>query len=527
MKRTALLVGVVAVVVGVVPAAATAQPPQEVRVIHLVIDGLHPAQVGPLTPVLTELKASGTWYEQARAVMPSETLPNHVAMATGAYAEVNGIPGNDGRAEPGDDELADPDLGQPALLEAESLTRTIERVCPELRTVTVFSKEYVHRIFAEDGADADFPQELFNIPRSGHAPDTTTVGFILQELAQHDPDYLFANLGDVDRSGHIDVTGTSGLPAEQLAAIEHTDKLVGSVVAELQARGLWESTVLIVNSDHSMDWSVPIEQAAAVDVAGVLEADPATAGRFLVAENGGAGLVYLVEPHAADADEVLAEARGILEDVPGVLEALYREPNPLDPGADLASVHPAWRAGTHRVGELLVTVEPGYKVGSPTSNPYPGNHGHPVTRHATMLVTGGWEGLAEPNVVAPSDPDAVDTVFFDDTEALPEQAESVDIAPTIGWLLGVPDPRAPLVRGEEPQWQGRALTEAFDRRPAPRCVAPASGDRPRPAPTPARPEAAAERGAGPGLPATGGGIGVAGTVALAAAVVRRRRQGGG
>ncbi|MBW3659249.1 MAG: alkaline phosphatase family protein [Actinobacteria bacterium] len=521
------VLGVLAAVLAALaaPVAAQEPEPETVRVVHLVIDGLHPAQVGPLTPVLAELKASGVWYEQARAVMASETLPNHVSMATGAYPQVTGIPGNEGRAAVGDTAPTEPDLGQPELLEADSLTRTIERVCPDLRTVTVFSKEYVHRIFAADGADADFPQELFNVPESGHALDTTTVGFILAELARAAPDYLFANLGDVDRSGHIDATGAAGLPVEQLAALQQTDKLVGSIVAELRARGLWESTVLIVNSDHSMDWSVPIDPSSAVDVAGALEADPATSGRFFVSENGGAGLVYLLDPAAPDADEVLLAARDRLVDLPGVDEALYRDPNPLDPGGDLDAVHPDWHLRTPRAGELFVTVLPGHRVGSVSSNPYPGNHGHALTRHATMLVAGGWDGLAGPTVVE-ADPALVDAETFDDTAGLPGQAESVDLAPTIGWLLGVPDPRAPIRGTGRPQWQGRVLTEAFERQPAPRCVAAAPG-RPGPPAAPGRPApAAAPAPIHPRLPATGGGLALAGIALVAVTFLPRAPRSG-
>ena len=524
MKRTAALVaGLSALVVTAVPAASAQETPDRVRVVHVTVDSLHPSQVGPQTPVLQGLKADGTWYEQSRAVMASETLPNHVAMGTGTYPEVNGIPGNGGRAQIGDTAEADPDLGQPELLQADSVTRTIERVCPDLRTVTVFSKEYVHRIFAADGADSDFPQSTFNIPGSGHAPDTSTVGYLLQDLAQADPDYVFANLGDVDRAGHIDTTGATGVPLTQLAALEQTDELIGTLVAELQARGLWEETVLIINSDHSMDWSVAADPSVAVDVGGALEADPATAGRFFVAENGGAALVYLTDPSAADADEVLQAARGVITGLDGVDEALYREPNPLDPGHDLDTVHPAWRLGTPRVGELFVTVQPGFKVGTVSSNPVPGNHGHTIARHNTMLITGGWDGLNAPRSIAPSDPDAVDTVHFDDTEALPEQAENVDVAPTIGWLLGVPDPRAPLEEDELPQWQGRVLSEAFARQPAPVCVQAAGDGGAAPAPSP---EPAPEDADTPVLPTTGGGLAIGGVLAAVAVGLggRRRRR---
>ena len=503
-------------------AAQEPGPPAEgVKVVHLVVDGLDPSMIGPQTPVLEQLRTTSTWYEEARAVMASETLPNHVAMATGAYPGRNGIPGNTGRVAPGDGEEVD--LGVPDNLRADSFTTAVEDACPDLRTVTVFSKAYVHGIFSADPADSDFPQPAFNIPESDHAPDSATVSYILQELAQNQPDYLFANLGDVDRAGHVDETGFAGPPAVQQAALQQSDKLIGSIVAALRGNGMWERTVLVINSDHSMDWSNNADPSTAVDLATALEADERTTGRFFVSENGGAGLVYLLDPTAADADEVLAAAREVLVGLDGIGEVLYREPNPLDPGNDLDAVHPSWNlSGTDRAGELFVTVRSGYKVGSQTSNPLPGNHGHAVTRHITMMIGGGWDGLAEPQSISPSDPEAVDE--RDDTLLLPEQAEQVDLAPTYGWLLGVPDP------GRDDgaaQWQGRVLDEAFARRPAPACrlaagAGPSAPDRPDAAPDPGAEPPAEDAGAS--LPATGGGATAVSLVLVGMALAGHRRR---
>ena len=520
----AIAAGLIGLAAIVLPgAAASAQASETVRVLHVTLDSLHPSEVGPRTPTLLELQSQGTWYEHARAVMAAETLPNHVAMATGTYPGRNGIPGNAGRVAPGDTTGADPDLGDPAYLQADSFVEAVESACPDLRTVTVLSKAYVHRIFADDPVDSRFPQEQFNIPVSDHAPDIATVGFIEQELLTADPpDYLFANLGDIDRAGHIDETGfVSPVPVGRQAAIVQTDTLLRGVVETLKAQGLWDSTVLVISSDHSMDYSNAADAAAHVDVAGALATDPRTQGRFFVSENGGAALVYLRDPAAADADQVLRAAREVLSELDGVLEALYREPNPLEPGADLAAVHPDWHlAGTDRAGEIFVHVEPGHKVSSALpnpSNPLPGNHGHAVTRHVTALVTGGWEGLAAPQSIEASDPDAVDTVTYDDTAALPEQAEQVDFAPTFGWLLGVPDPRA----ADGGQWQGRVLEEAFARRPEPSCTGAAA---PAPTPTATAPNTASidDLAAAPMTrvtPVTGGGAAPAAIAVLGASVV--------
>src|SRR4051812_12746017 len=78
-------------ITGHTPARADGGP---LRVYVITIDGLKPSEVGVLTPNISALRGSGTWYDQARAVFPAETLPNHVAMATGVLPEDNGIIGN-------------------------------------------------------------------------------------------------------------------------------------------------------------------------------------------------------------------------------------------------------------------------------------------------------------------------------------------------------------------------------------------------------------------------------------------------
>ena len=48
-------------------------------------------------------------------------------------------------------------------------------------------------------------------------------------------------------------------------------------------------TVVIVLADHSMDWSVPEHT---ISLTSVFETDPSLTGRFQIAQNGGADLVY-------------------------------------------------------------------------------------------------------------------------------------------------------------------------------------------------------------------------------------------
>lgn len=488
--RTTLLPSVVVVLVvaaaGLLPTAAgatTSGDHDAVKVLLVSIDALDPAELdeldgngSPIAPTLVSLRQQGTWWTQARGVMASETLPNHVAMATGTYPGTNGIPGNEGRLAPGDDTLAEPDLGVPEAREGMSLMAAIESQCPDLRTVTSLSKEYVWRTFQGEG-DAVFPQPQFNIPESGHAPDSTTVPYILQQENEAPIDFLFANLGDHDRAGHIDTTGavvdgpmsvTDGPKLLQRAALVQVDTWIDALVAQLQSNGEWERTVLLVVSDHSMNFTTSGDPQWNIDVGATLEQVEVDNGRepastFLFSPNGGAGFVYLIDPDDPDRATLLEQAHDAIAAMDGVEDTLYRLPNGFDPGGRvLATLHPDWNLHqTDRTGDIVVLAQEHYRMGSVQETPTPGNHGHTSTRHSTALVTGGWHGIVAGQFVEASDPDAVDEA--DDTAALPEQAEQVDWAPTVGWLLGLEDPGT--VAGGAPQWEGRVLDEAFARRP--------------------------------------------------------------
>ncbi len=522
------------------PVAAATTADDGVRVLLVSIDALDPAELdevddggNPIAPTLVALREQGTWWEQARAVMASETLPNHVAMATGTYPGTNQVPGNDGRLAVGDSENADPDLGVPEAREATSLMAAIESQCADLRTVTSLSKEYVWRTFQGEG-DAVFDQPAFNIPGSGHAPESATVPFLLQQEQEAPIDFVFANLGDHDRAGHVDTTGAvpdgpdgvmDGAKAGQRAALGQVDTWVRTLVEQLQASGEWERTVLVITSDHSMNFTLSLDPRWNIDTAAAVAQVELDAGRepgstFLVSNNGGAAFVYLVDPADPDRAALLEAAHDALAALPGVEETLYRVPNDFDPdGAVLQTVHPDWNLHqTPRAGDVVVLAQERYRMGSVDENPVPGNHGHTSTRHITALVTGGWDGIVAGQRIAASAPDAVDEA--DDTAVLPEQVEQVDWAPTVGWLLGVEDPGT--AAGGDPQWEGRVLTEAFTRQPG---TLVCSGATTQPVATDGD-GATDDTADDPDLAATGTGTGLAALVALAAAaVVGRRRDG--
>ena len=498
-------------------APAEAQEAPKTRVVVLVLDGLRPDEVSRM-PFLQSLAVAGTHYTEARAVMVAETIPNHASMVTGAYPDRTGIVANDFPV-PGTTEVRE--AGDPELLQADSLFTLVAEQCPELTASAVTSKDYLYTVLQHDRNRDGKPDPDYNfanledptfIPSpAGLTPDERTLPEALRVSSEDDPDFLFVNLGAIDRTGHADPVGgaTSGLPtgAAPLARetqLVRTDALLRVFVEELRRSGRWESTALLVTADHSMDFSFPTD---VITLADDIAADPLLADRFTIAQNGGAALYTLRDRRDPQGPARLKRLREIALATDGVDEALYRTPNPVDGGQAhwVGRVHPDWHQTGERSGDLLLTVDDGRRVSEPefTSNPIPGNHGMTSTLRIPVVVSGGL-GVRQQRI----GPDAP----LSGAVRLPEQAENVDIAPTAAWLLGVRPPAA--------GFDGRVLSEAFTGRPAPTCGAAAPGA--RPAPPRAEPAAAPAAGR---LPATGpaAGLAAAAAVLLGLALAVRRR----
>jgi hypothetical protein len=379
------------------------------RVYVLVVDGCRPDEITPvLTPRLHALKSSGTWFAAARSLPVMETIPNHVMMMTGVRPDRFGVPANSvyDRAEGVVRDLDRPtDLQFPTLLERLGETgRT---------TGSVLSKKYLFGIF---GTRATYRWEPFPLlPVTGHAPDAATMDALLSMVDGPDPDLVFANLGDIDRVGHSDLSGTS-LRAARTAALASTDQQVGRFVDHLKGAGKWESSVLVVLADHSMDWSVPTNL---ISVDSILSARPELRASVQIGQNGGADLLYWSGSAALRASG-LAEVRRLVSAHPGVLAV--HDPAELRLGPE--------------AGDLVAYCKAGWRFTDPTplSNPIPGNHGHPATEPIPFLVSGGHASVRRGAVSG-------------------DPARTVDVAPTVGALFGLPAPAG--------GYDGTARTTAF------------------------------------------------------------------
>lgn len=431
-----------------------------------------------------------TYYRESRGIMVSETNPNHVAMATGAYGERSGIPGNtfavyDGAAQkgcPADGGSVDPfaqenpaptagtavvTSGEAATcLQAETFFTALERRAPGIVTAGIFGKPKLARIFETQLVKAgDYDADHLYAPCEQSRSDPpycrrdpidpvqryTDDEFVMREVirtvnegvrtddgAMRRPNLTFANFPDIDQAGHA-----SGAREAYEAQIMRSDMQLKSFVDNQKAKGLWERTVVFFTSDHSMDSTPPnfgdksLERAFGADAA-----------KVEVVLNGSVDMVYLKDRNAPDRDALLKRLRDAAVRQGFVDEALYRQPNPADGGDrfTLDVVHPGWRIAGERTGDLLVTAKPLQSFGEPV-NPLNGNHGAPQTLDHTFAIVSGGKQVRQQAIAGQEGP------RFDDTLLNPGQAEQVDIAPTALALFGVTPPR---------DNQGRVLTEAFE-----------------------------------------------------------------
>jgi arylsulfatase A-like enzyme len=228
----------------------------------------------------------------------------------------------------------------------------------------------------------------------------------LAMVDEFDPAMMFVNLGDVDRVGHADLTGTT-LKAARAAALASTNIQVGRFVDKLKSTGRWASSMVIVLADHSMDWSLP-EQT--ISLTSAFDADATLKGSFQIAQNGGADLVYWTGP-AAGRTAALTRMKFLALATTGVFQA------------HVIDQTPSLRLGP-KAGDLLVYCKAGWRFSDPgpQSNPIPGNHGHPATEPIPFFVTGG--SAAVRKGVARS-----------------ARAHTMDVAPTLGAYFGVTPPQ--------------------------------------------------------------------------------------
>ncbi|MFT4084915.1 MAG: alkaline phosphatase family protein [Nocardioides sp.] len=366
------------------------------RAYVLVIDGCRPDELDTaLTPHLTALSRAGLRFPSARSLPVMETIPNHVMMMTGVRPDRSGVPANSFYDRAAGEVR---DMDQPDDITIDTIIERLNRA--GLRTGTVLSKEYLYGVFGDRATHRWEPEPL--VPITNHALDGFTITAAKEMVTEFDPHFMFVNLGDIDRFGHTDLSGT-GLRIARRAALANTDRLIGTFVAHLKERGLWRHALLTILADHSMDWSSAWK---VISLSEVLEEDPLLSGKVEIAQNGGADLLYWTGAETRRA-AAIRRMVALIQAVEGVDRVLPRTTRSLRLGAE--------------AGDVVAFCRAGWRFSDPTplSNPIPGNHGHFATQAIPFFLTGG-----HPRVPTRTSSTA--------------RAHTVDVAPTVMSFFGLP-----------------------------------------------------------------------------------------
>ncbi len=371
----------------------------------VIVDGLDAAWL-PRMGRLAALRASGACpvtYPEATAVMPARTNPSHVSLLTATYPAAHGITGNkywDRRLG-----TAAASLESATAIEVQTLFTVIESEHAELQTVAVLGKAKLGSLFEGVEGRQLSPDALWAPGGMGIGPlamgpsradDETVMGAALGAL-EPEPDLLFTNLSGLDAACHLHGPASP----EATRALDVADAQVARLVETLQRLGLWERAVVVVTSDHGFTEVRPPPGRTQRYISFGEELARARLDGLRAVSDGGVDHVYLDGPAAgvlpdagAAAGARLAAARRLALRIPGVTEALYRQPVSADAkdGSVLAVAHPTWRLGHPRVGDLVLIAAPGVMFGDPPEsreNMFLGNHGGPGELDIPLVFCGG------------------------------------------------------------------------------------------------------------------------------------------
>jgi predicted AlkP superfamily pyrophosphatase or phosphodiesterase len=345
-------------------------------------------------PAVQRVIHQGARAERMIPVFPSNTFPNHVAMATGTYVDRHGIVNNVFR----DPERGRFDHGNDASwLQAEPLWSAAER--QGVRSAVFF---WVGSETDWNGYGARYRVAPFD----GGTPESEKVDRILEWLALPEPErprLVMSWWHGADGPGHR--KGPDHRDVQ--AALASQDRELARLLAALDARDAWEHTTLLIVGDHGMaEVTELIDPAAALARSGIaaqVEAVAATAQ------------VWLADPAR------LEDARRVLSALDGV--TVY----------DGQGLPAELRADHVRNGHLLLVTEPPRTFYKP--------EGLLALLVPVQQWLGGTHGM---HGYDPRHPDMA-TIFLALGRGVPAGANlgevrSIDVAPTAAGLLGIAPP---------------------------------------------------------------------------------------
>ena len=439
------------------------------RVVIIVWDGMRPDMISPEhTPALSALAKGGVNFQNHHAVYLSSTEVNGTALATGMYPAHSGVMANR-EFRPAINPLRSFATQDPAAMRAGDASggyfgaRTIAEILQNagIRTAIAGTKPValMQDRLEKRESDAAKKSAVFfegkTLPESmkEHAEASigafpATVSFpnaeqdawtarALTEVCWKEdvPKFSLLWLSEPDYSQHQTAPGSP----LALAALKSSDNQLAAVLAALDARGLRETTDVLVVSDHGFSTIL-----RAVDVAKLLGDEgfyvsqndwkqPPTPGDILAVGNGGSVLFYVTAPARQTTRQLVEFLQR--SDFAGVI--FTREK--LDGTFPLSLA----RIDTASAPDVVMSfrwAKTANKFGAPGSICADGTRGAGQGTHATLSP------FDLHNTLVATGPDFARGM----SDTMP--SGNVDIAPTVLWILGITPPR-PM--------DGRVLFEAM------------------------------------------------------------------
>jgi predicted AlkP superfamily pyrophosphatase or phosphodiesterase len=203
------------------------------HVIVIGVDGLSvdAVETAP-TPRLHELMARAAWTLEARGVMPTLSSPNWESVIGGAPPEQHGITSN-GYFRP--------------LIEFAPACQDLEGRFPTIFGVLRDQKPGSRiAVFHEWGGFANLLERRAPDVIRHESSSARTLGAALEYWKERHPSLMFVHLDGVDHAGHQ----TGWLSPSYYRAVIEADGYVGQVLDEVGKEGAWDSTFVLVTSDH-------------------------------------------------------------------------------------------------------------------------------------------------------------------------------------------------------------------------------------------------------------------------------------
>ncbi len=209
------------------PTSASAPAPVR-RALIVSIDGLRPdVLLRANMPNVRRLMSRGSFSMWAQTTAVAITLPSHVSMLTGVRPRRHGIEWND-----------DLPLSKPIYPKVPTIFELGRKAGKSTAMVTTKLKFNI--LNKPDTIDWCWT------PATDAVGDELGVEHAIEILNAHQPDLMFVHFSEVDIVGHGKGWGTE----EQLAAAGHADEHLGNVLEAYRAKGLLDSTLVIVSADH-------------------------------------------------------------------------------------------------------------------------------------------------------------------------------------------------------------------------------------------------------------------------------------